>query len=315
MGQGLKFENEGEAALHEVSRLRVVGLRGRAGVVGVLAVGGIAAGVPGAVGSAAAVPTASSSSPAGLQLPSTLPPEAQPPSLASTTASPAAVSERLRSASEFRGESPAAALSTAQSVFPGAVSAPVWRGPVLPAGSSVRRYLSSSTALVTTPGTRRLGLLDSTASLMGHTAAGAAAPVDLGLVASGGGFAPVSAAVRVQIPASSSGVVSFTASGIGVGLPQAGAPVDALLSHDRAFYGAVSTDEDVSVSAVAQGAEVNVFLRSPAAATDVPLAFTLPAGAVLRLADTSGSKPDPPGSVVIEQWRRHDRVGAGGRRI
>ena len=167
--------------------------------------------------------------------------------LAAATGSPGAVRERLRSTSEFRGETPAAALHTAQKVFPGAVSGPVWHGPVLPAGSRVARYLSSSTALIATPGKRAMSLMTSSTSLTGSTATGATAPVNLGLAPDAGGFAPISAPVRVQIPGSTSAPVVFP-SGVRVDLPHTRSGVSAMLSNDHAFYGAASTDEDVAIT-------------------------------------------------------------------
>ena len=215
--------------------------------------------------------------------------------------SPAALVARTKSADQFRGESAAAALGTAQAVFPGLMSAPVWRGPSLPPGSHVHAYLSSTSAQVAAPNTGRFGLLESSTPLLGHTPSGQSAPVDLGLVAGTGGFVPVSAAVAVQIPASTAGPVVFPGSGIAVGLPGVGAAIKAVVSKDRAYYASVSADEDVSVNAMPQGAEVSVLLRSPAATTTVPLSFALPSGATLRLASPSDPKPQPPGSVVIEQ--------------
>jgi len=213
--------------------------------------------------------------------------------------SPAARHERSNSLTAFRGESALAALSTASTSFPQLLTAPVWRGPQLPTGVKIQRYIGTAVAVVNGAGGKRGGVLESSVPLVGKTPDGSAAPTDLGLVDAGGLLAPASAAVALRIPRKSSGSLTFPDAGIGVSLMDA-ATTDVQVANDRAFFANVLTDSDLVMQAAPRGgAELSLLLRSPASPSDFTLAFSLPAGDSLEATSQLDLVPAPKGSVAI----------------
>jgi hypothetical protein len=181
--------------------------------------------------------------------------------------------ERAASRSSFRGQSDAQALATARDKFAGLLTSPPLRWPALRSGQELRGYLGDARAVVAEP-SGRLGVIDSTLPLRGETPAGAKAPIDLGLVESGGAYAPRSAAATVRIPRSSSDELRFPDQSFGVSLDRARAQA-ATISSNKAFFANVADDSDLILEPRPLGAELSVVLRSPAAPTSIPLRFAL----------------------------------------
>jgi len=199
------------------------------------------------------------------------------------------------SRTEYTNESPAGAMLTADNVFAGWFTSPVYTGLPLAKGESVTRYIGSHEAAIATADGRRAAVL-STLPLMGHTPGGAQAPINLSLQEAGGAYEPAASAASVLLPTSASGEVTFPDQGFGVSLVGAGDQA-AVLSHDRLFYGDAegqSADTDLAFEPVQTGVDVAWVIRSPSAPDEQSLRFSLPAGGHLLLAPNA-----PAGQEVL----------------
>ncbi|HKP91225.1 MAG TPA: hypothetical protein VJT75_14775 [Thermoleophilaceae bacterium] len=208
------------------------------------------------------------------------------------------------SAQAYSDQSDAEALSTAHEEFEGLLDTPPLKWPPVHAGEDLRGYLSEDTAVVSEP-SGALGLVESTIPLRGETPGGDTAPIDLGLVDVGdSAFAPKSAAAEVRIPDESTEPLRFPEVSVGVELEGAASQAASVQSNS-AFYANVIEDGDLVLEPQPEGAELSVLLRSPAAPTEIPLRFELPAGAALRMAAGTGSEPLPSGAIeVVDGSRR-----------
>jgi hypothetical protein len=121
------------------------------------------------------------------------------------------------SESEYANESPEQALATAESVFPGWMTSPVYTAPPLASGESVSRYLGTYEAAISASGGRRAALF-SVLPLIGQSASGAQEPINLSLSDAAGTFELASSAAPVLMPSSATGEIRFLNEGFGLSL-------------------------------------------------------------------------------------------------
>jgi hypothetical protein len=177
--------------------------------------------------------------------------------------------------------------------------------PALPSGWTVKSYVSHDVARVATSSGANV-LLDSTEPIVGtSTTTGATAPVALGLISHGNGYAPAVTPAPVQIPTQLSSGVSLT--GVGLGITPVDASGAALAGASGVAGGAAvaytntQTDTDTVVRPTDTGVDVLSVLRSPASPQQLYYRMSLPAGA----------------SVVVDQQvpGGFDVLAAGGKEI
>jgi hypothetical protein len=205
--------------------------------------------------------------------------------------SAASPTQASASRSAYADESPAGALASAQTAFPGLLTAPVFSGLILQPGQSVARYVGDYSAQISGPHGHGTAVI-STMPLMGKTPSGAKAPVDLRLIEKAGGFVPRSAGVAIVLPGNATGTLRFL--DLGFGLRLVGA-VDqpGALTHDRVWFGDVhgrAAAVDAWMSADRLGAEISFLLRTAYSPEDQRLAFDLPAGGRLSLDGKPGQQ-------------------------
>ncbi len=187
------------------------------------------------------------------------------------------------------------ALGTLRKAFPAQVAS----GFTSFNGSHLVRRLSDHQAIVATS-TGRYSLAVGVLPLFGRTPAGRTAPVDLRLVRRGSTFVPRSALMRVSLPSSTGGAVTFAtprmairfAAGPRVAGRQAGGAVFFANIGGRAHH------TDAVVRPTPAGAMVSFVLRSPASLGSKHLTFALPKGSRLR------SSASVSGAVQILSGRR-----------
>lgn len=212
--------------------------------------------------------------------------------------SPEARAERRRSRERHRGLSAAAALDAGQAAFPEEFQAPLFDGARPDPGIRVVRRLRNGAAVAQSASGEK-SILQSTVPLETENAAGDVKPVDLSLAADGAGFRTRNALVDLRVSRRSRGGVAFADGGFSVA-PGGGSDAAAAESSDRVFFANTQTDADFVVAPRPAGAELAWQLRSPASPERLALDVELPAGAVLRRAQTDHPIPgDPPSAFEI----------------
>jgi streptogramin lyase len=214
--------------------------------------------------------------------------------------SPAAFVARERSRTEFSHLGAARALQVAREAFPEAIERPAGGPPQLPAGDRIDRYITPDAAQLELPGGAH-AVIESSGRMAKQSSPRHFTPLDLGLHAVGGGYAPVSSDVPVRIPKRlSSGVqladtgVSVTPAGAG-GAPLGGST--GTLDGAAVLYANTQTDADTLVKPTATGFAIDAVLRS----TDSPqrLAFRVGVPSGARLAREAG----PVAAAVLDHGR------------
>lgn len=193
--------------------------------------------------------------------------------------------DRAASRTKFRDQSDAEAQATARQHFRGLLDTPPLVWPPRHADQDVHGYLSSHAAVVS-DSSGHGGVVESSLPLFGKSPSGDREPIDLTLIDEGAALVPRSAAAAVRIPKRSEDQLRFTDQGFGVRLGDAD-PQTADVSSNKAFFANVVRDGDLVLEPQAQGAELSVVLRSPAAPTSLPLAFDLESGQRLHAAGPS----------------------------
>jgi RHS repeat-associated protein len=144
----------------------------------------------------------------------------------------------------------------------------------------VVRYLGDYRALV--HGRHGLEVVTSSVPLRVADGAGGKRPVDLRLVAGGGGFAPVRPLAGVSIARDSGGGVAVGGDGLRVVPEGANVPGGLMGGGQDVFFGGVGRDMDAVAAPVLGGAELFAILRSRLSPQEIRYRVTLPSGAVLR---------------------------------
>jgi hypothetical protein len=215
-----------------------------------------------------------------------------------------AVRERRVSRSRYGRLSSAKAIRLAERLFPSVVSDSPWVGLRLPAGSRLVRYVGSDEAVLRSR-TGHGSLVLSSGSLVGRTAGGRRAPVNLSLRRWGGGFVPRSAAIALRFPELASGAVRFGAGSDRFGVSLVGASSQpAIVEHGHLAFGNAYRATDAFVQALPSGTggmELSYQLRSPSSPRTLGLLFRLPSGETLALAGAAKGRGL---MAVIERGKR-----------
>ncbi|MCP9491503.1 MAG: hypothetical protein MSC31_16755 [Solirubrobacteraceae bacterium MAG38_C4-C5] len=206
--------------------------------------------------------------------------------------------ERARSRERFRGLSRGEALELAQREFPEILRERLPDGRRPAPGLEVVDHFGNGAALVEDEGGGR-SLLRSSEALQVPGPGGGFEPLDLSLVASGGGFSPAASGAPLVIGGRVGDGVQFTEGDFSVVYEGRGG-AELIEDSDRAFAGEVATDTDLIVAPRSQGVQVAWSLRSPQAPESFALRVDLPEGGVLRRARSENPIPgDPPEAVEI----------------
>jgi len=153
----------------------------------------------------------------------------------------------------------------------------------LAAGWQITGYLGDSAARVVGPDGKH-AVLDSSLPLLGKSASGVTAPVDLSLIDAGSGFAPAVTPAAVQIPSQLSAGVQLPALGLTVTpVDSGGTPLSSggVASAAAVSYANTQTDADTIVKPTSTGVDVLGVLRSPQSPQQLYYRLSLPAGASL----------------------------------
>jgi YD repeat-containing protein len=203
--------------------------------------------------------------------------------------SPAARAQRLRSRTAFRGLRAGVAGVLLERDY-----RPVLAGvSANPAASIVRRgrlvrYLDNHRALLRGP--HGLEVANSTVPLVVKGHDGVQRPVDLQLVRSAGGFAPVRPLAEVSIGLDSAGGAAFGGLGLRVA-PEGRSVTGFAVGGQDVFYGSVGRDMDAVVAPTIHGAELFAVLRSRYSPEVLRYRVALPSGArLLQNADGASVK-------------------------
>ena len=204
---------------------------------------------------------------------------------------PEARRRRAASRTAFQGQGRSESAAIARDHFEDFYGGPLWRGPRLLPGERLGRPVGENAAVLERPeGPDFLAV--STAPLHHDDASGERKPIDTSLVQRDGALEPRNAPSELRIATDARQGVSL---GVGVRMRAAGTdePSEALVRGDKAFFANVgpAADTDLTVAPVIGGAELAFQLRSPDAPEAPGIAFDLPAGAKLRVAD-GGKKPE-----------------------
>jgi len=157
------------------------------------------------------------------------------------------------------------------------------------AGTRVKRFLSDSAAVVQGPA-RVNGLVESTQPLAGRDPSGAPVALNLDLRAQGGALVGGNVVNAVRIGRQADQGARLGSSGVSFGFAPGSASA-ATVEGPRAFFADTATDTDAALDVLPNGVELSWQLRSADAPTRLPLNFTLPAGARVRL-DARGSSAE-----------------------
>lgn len=212
---------------------------------------------------------------------------------------PDAKRRRATSRQAFRGLGHAEALGLARSTFPELLDPPLLDGETPAPGMRVIRRIDESRALVRDDATGERVLVQSTVPLVGETAAGATAPLDLALLESPDGFAPKAAVRRTRVL--TRGRPGIALEDAGVTLRLSGRPDPSVgVRNGRVFFSETQPDTDAFVTPQPAGAELFLQLRSPASPERFVIDVDLPPGAEMRRAASKNPIPgDPPRSIEI----------------
>jgi YD repeat-containing protein len=195
-------------------------------------------------------------------------------------ASPGARAQRAESRMAFHGLSAAASQRLLVHDY-GPVLAGVTANPAASVArmGSVVRYLSDYRALVRTP--HGLRIERSSVPLRVEDSAGVKRPIDLGLVAHGGGFMPVAPLTGLSISRNASSGVAVGSSGLRVTLQGADAAGKSI-GGQSVFFGGVGRDMDAVVAPKLGGVELFAVLRSRLSPEQLRYKVALPRGATLN---------------------------------
>ncbi len=213
---------------------------------------------------------------------------------------PVAYVTRERSRTEFTHLAATRALQVAREAFPEVIERPAGGPPQLPAGERIARYLTPDAAQLELPGGER-AVIESSGAMARQTSPRHFTPLDLGLHAVGGGYAPISSDVAVRIPERLGGGVQLAGTGVSVtpvgagGAPLGGSP--GTLDGAAVLYANTQTDADTLVKPTTTGFAIDAVLRSTDSPQRLAFAVGVPAGA--RLAPQSG----PAVAAVVEHGR------------
>jgi len=210
----------------------------------------------------------------------------------------AIASSRIR----FKALSAGAAIATAKATFGPQMFAPAFNAMAPMPGVQRVRGLGMMSELVRDAATGRQTELQSPFPLEVPGPSGTGTrPVDLAITPVAGGFAPRAPIVPVTIADTLQGGVTFPQRGFGFHLAM-GRAGPAVGNPSSVFLPNVSgaTDTDFDVVPMPNGVESYLHLRSPAAPEQFPLAFSLPPGAHLQIAQSAHPIPnDPPTAIEI----------------
>ena len=210
--------------------------------------------------------------------------------------SPEAVIEREASRTEFAGLDKAEAATVASEAFPAVITAPAGGPPVLPAGQSIRSYLTEDAAQVEL-GHGKQGVIESMQPMALESSPGRLLPIDLGLTAVGNAFQPTRSEVDVRIPKELNQGVRLAETGISV-IPvnqqdDALSGSEGVIDGASVLYANTQTDADTVIKPTTLGFDADTVLRSVDSPAQLSFRVGLPPGA--QLAEQS----DAPGSVEI----------------
>lgn len=213
----------------------------------------------------------------------------------------AARRERLASQSAYHGHMGLAARTLAVQKFGDAVKGPLWKQPQIPPGMQAAGLIDDHVMRLTESG-QGAGIVASTVPFHTETGSGEDAPTDLSLEPTVDGFAPVNAPQPLQIGQNVGSGVSLPGAGVGV-VPEVASPdARGVLAEDRVFYADASTDTDLIVGALPEGAQLLYQLRSPESPGSFGLDLSVPEGAQVRMAaDGSGAVEVIRGAATISR--------------
>jgi RHS repeat-associated protein len=198
--------------------------------------------------------------------------------------SPEAVVAREESQRKYEGLSASGAAALEQEAFPELADEAAGGPPRLPSGVSVAGYPSDYVAQLELGGGKR-GVVDSSTPMAMETSPGQRAPIDLGLVESGGVFRPAAPLVGVQIPARLAGGVQLAESGVsftpanGEGVALGGS--EGSVVGTSVLYANTQTDTDTVVKPTTAGFDLDSVLRSMESPGQLSFRVGLPEGARL----------------------------------
>jgi RHS repeat-associated protein len=209
--------------------------------------------------------------------------------------SPQAVTAREASQTAYEGLSGAGAAKLAGEAFPDVIQAPAGGAPRLPSGQRITGYLSDRSARLDL-GAGKRGVLESMAPIAVEAGSGQRVPINLGVVETGGAFAPRTPAVEVRIPKRLGEGARLA--GVGVSLT----PVDAhgsalggaagVIDGATLFYANVQSDSDVVLKPTTLGFEESTILRSAGSPDRLLFRVGLPAGGSLVSAGGASGSVD-----------------------
>jgi RHS repeat-associated protein len=175
-------------------------------------------------------------------------------------ANPGAVAARVASRRAYRGLSTARAATLAHEAFPQALAVD---GPrALAAGQRITRYLDDDAATVELANHEH-AVLQSTVPIAAPNAAGEHVPLDLGLHATSGGYAPSAAADAVRIPRRLDDGVTLAGSDLTITPTASDTGSSGRIDGGAVLYANTQIDADTLVKPVAQGVDLDAVLRSP----------------------------------------------------
>lgn len=204
-------------------------------------------------------------------------------------ASPKARAERADSRTAHDALADGAATGLLRDKFGRELAPPVPDAETLFGGDRVAEFRSDYVAVLEASGDRPARLIDSQVPLRAPKSGQAGAdkaPVDLDLVADGGGYAPDNGLARVELP-------KEAGDGIQVGpvtvKPEGRAGV-ARVDSDTLAYPNIDTDTDLAVNVTPTGFETYHQIRGPRAPQSQRLKLALPAGTSLRAVAGGGAE-------------------------
>ena len=197
---------------------------------------------------------------------------------------PAAFLARERSQTQFAHLGTGRALQVAREAFPEVIERAAGGPPRLPAGGRVARYLTPDAAQLELPGGAH-AVIESSGPMAKQTSPRHFTPLDLGLHAVGGGYAPISSDVAVRIPKRLGAGVQLAGTGVTVTpIGAGGAPLDGApgaLDGVAVLYANTQTDADTLVKPTTTGFAIDAVLRSTDSPQQLAFAVGMPAGAKL----------------------------------
>ncbi len=196
---------------------------------------------------------------------------------------PEAIAGRQASRTEYQNLNAEQAGKLTSEAFPEIMDEPAGGPPRLPAGQAITGYLADNAAQVDLGGGKR-GVIDAALPIAVATSPGVLAPIELGLVQSGGGFEPKTPLVSVQIPERLSEGMQLASTGVSLTPVGAGGSVlgtEGSVVGVGVFYANTQTDTDTMVKPMTTGFETDTILRSAESPGQFSFRVGLPEGAGL----------------------------------